>query len=222
MISPRMRETLSLDAGVGGSPQAHRENHSAGSREAARAGRPEGGRLRVSQKVGRPPGSWHGHKLTHSWSQGMGTGGPDDPSLAVRPQTHPGCCPGPRSSEVERGSGQGTWRLTPSLPPAASCPAAPWRPECQQQAAVWAHQQARGPAEGRRGDGPVSPALGGSCRPLVSLWRHCRKSSPSARGPGEPACLGQRQGAHRGFSSGPAQARPPGQRAHSPPPLLEA
>lgn len=51
---------LSLDAGAEGSPQAHRKNHSGGSREEARAGRPEGARLRVSQKAGRPPGFWHG------------------------------------------------------------------------------------------------------------------------------------------------------------------
>lgn len=221
-----MRETLSLDAGAGGSPQAHRENHSAGSREAARAGGPEGARLRVSQKAGRPLGSWHRHSLTRPWSQGMGTGGPDDPSLAERPQPCPGHRPGPRSSEAGRGSGQVTWRLPPSLPLACLLPPpAQLRPRGQsvssRQPCRLTHRHV---AQRRVGEGmaPSGPALGGSCRPLVLLWRHCRKSSPSARGPGEPTCLGQGQGAHLGFSSEPAQARPPGQHAHSPPPLLEA
>lgn len=57
-ISPRMRETLRLDAGPG-APHSLPENHSGGRQGAGEAGRPEGVPDEVSWESGGLPGSWH-------------------------------------------------------------------------------------------------------------------------------------------------------------------
>ena len=110
--------------------------------------------------------------------------------LAVRPQ--PGHCPGPRSSEAGRGVGSGDVEARPQP---VSCHLLP---SCTLAARVSAAGVCVGPPTGpwhqrKAGEGmsPSRPALGGSCRPLVSLWRHCRKKVALGLRTREPACLGQ-------------------------------